>query len=322
VAAAKGKGRERKKDFGPIGDPSRLATVRRAAHLLTEGVKGLAISPGQTLACIVSLAVAACLVTLFASYGSLAVSLLDRAGQRARVLVYLKDEVPSATVEDVIRRVRARTEVDKVEYLSREQDRARNTALLPKDLVGRLQPDSVPGQHCLDVSFRDTPGRAPDVAAVASLLRAIEGVDVVAEPPVGAARIRSAAAAVGFGRLVLTLAAVLLLASTVFFVIGTLTRTMERRRDEMTILRLVGATDAFVRVPLFVQGVLQGVIGVLCGAIAALIVAGATNAWIGGDLGVGVRVPVHPAATLSLAVLVGAAVGAFGAFIASIRRLP
>ena len=104
---------------------SPLTFLRMTVHLLGEGVKGLAISPGQALACIVSLAVAAALVTLFASFGSLAVGVLERSGQRARIVVYIKDEVPSAALEDLIGRVRSNAEVDKVEYLSREQDRAR-----------------------------------------------------------------------------------------------------------------------------------------------------------------------------------------------------
>ena len=36
--------------------------LRRTVHALGEGFKGLVVSPGQTLACMVSLAVAGCLV--------------------------------------------------------------------------------------------------------------------------------------------------------------------------------------------------------------------------------------------------------------------
>ena len=301
---------------------SPLTFLRMTVHLLGEGVKGLAISPGQALACIVSLAVAAALVTLFASFGSLAVGVLERSGQRARIVVYIKDEVPSAALEDLIGRVRSNAEVDKVEYLSREQDRARNSALLPRDLVATLPADAVPGQQCLEVTFREATGHAPDIAKMAEFVRSLEGVDVVAEPPIGAARIRSMAAAVEFGRVMLTIVAVLLLASTVFFVVGTLTRTMERRREEMAILRLVGATDMFVKTPLYVQGILQGVLGVGAGALAGLAVVRGTNAYLAGELALGLAIPSYPATTMTLAVLVGASVGAFGALIASVRRLP
>jgi cell division transport system permease protein len=302
--------------------PSAVTMARRSTHLFLEGLKGLAISPGQTLACVVSLAVAACLVTLFASFGSLAVGALERAGQRARVIVYLKDDVSSGDVEALLGRVRQHSGVERVDYLSREQDRARNAGLLPADVVERLPAEAIPGQHCLEVSFRATPGRAPDIEGLAAFVRSLEGVDVVAEPPVGASRIRSAAAAVEFARVVLTIIAMLLLASTVFFVVGTLHRSMERRREEMTLLRLVGATDLFVRAPLYVQGVAQGLLGVVSGALVALVVIRATNAYLAAELAVGVRIPSFPATTLSLALLVGAGVGTIGALIASARRLP
>jgi len=296
-----------------------VANVRRLGHLVVDGLRGLVISPGQTLACVTSLAVAACLLTLFVAFGSLVGLVLDRAGQRARLLVYLKDEVNSAEVEALVQRIHSRPEVEGVEYVSREQDRKRNEALLPQDLLARLGPDAIPGQHCLDISLR--PSRTLDVEAITALLRGIEGVDAVAEPPVGAARLRSVAAAVRFARVVLTAAAILLFASTVFFVVGTLMRTLERRREEMAILKLLGATDAFVRIPLYVQGVVQGVVGVMSGAIAALIVIGATNAWLSVDLLVGIRVPVHPVATMFAALFLGAGVGATGAFIACLRGL-
>jgi cell division transport system permease protein len=308
----------------PLAPPKRSVgtALRTAAHLAGEGCAGLAIAPGQATACVLSLAVAACLVTLAMSFGSLAGSVLERAARQGRLLVYLKDEVSTAAVEDLLGRVRARPDVERVDYLSREQDRARNAALLPRDVVAGLPADAVPGQQAIEVIFRDAGGRAADVAALAAFARSLEGVDVVAEPPIGAERLRSAAAAVRAGRAVLSLASLLLLACTVLFVVGTLTRTMERRREEMAILRLVGATDGFIRAPLFVQGLIQGVAGVVIGAVAGLAVGRLANAWLAGPMGVNLAVPLFPAATLTAAVAVGAGVGALGAFLASLRRLP
>jgi cell division transport system permease protein len=297
------------------------ADLRRAAHLVGEGVKGLTVSPGQTLACVLSLAVATCLVTLFTSFGSVAVSMLERAGQKARIIVYLKDAVPTGDVEALLAKVRAHPDVGRAEYLSREQDRARNAALLPRDVVARLAPEAVPGQHCVEVDFRDDPKRTPDVAGLGRLVRELSVVDVVAEPPVGAARLRAAAAALGFARAVLTLVAVLLLANTVFFVVGTLTRTMERRRDEMALLRLLGATEVFVKTPLYVQGVLQGVLGVGSGAVAGVLVVAATNTYLAESLSLGISVPSLPGTIVGLGLLGGALVGALGAWLASMRRV-
>lgn len=294
--------------------------IRQGAHLLGQGLKGLAVSPGQTTACILSLAVAGCLVVLAASFGSLALDVLDRAGRSAKVLVYLEDEVPADRVRDLMARVGARADVEGVQYLTREQDRARNSDLLPKDVTAAIPPEAVPGQHGLEVTFRAGAGGTAGIGALASFLKALEGVDVVAEPPVGSGRLRALAAAVGFLRTVVTILAVLLLVGTLFFVVGTLTRTMERRKDEMSILRLLGATDSFVRAPIVIQGVLQGVAGLVLGALAAVLVSGAVNAWLSAEFDVAVRLPAWPGRALPLAAMGGVLLGAAGAFIATARR--
>jgi cell division transport system permease protein len=294
--------------------------LRQGLHLLGQGFKGLTVSPGQTVACVLSLAVAGCLVVLSASFGSLTVDVLDRAGRSAKVLVYLKDEVPAERVQDLMTRVGARSDVEAVEYLTREQDRAHNADLLPRDVMATLPAEAVPGQHGLEVTFRAGAGGTAGIGALASFLKALEGVDVVAEPPVGSGRLRALAAAVGFLRTVLMMLAALLLVGTLFFVVGTLTRTMERRKDEMNILRLLGATDAFVRAPIVIQGVLQGVAGLALGSIAAILVSGAVNAWLSVEFDVAVRLPAWPGRVLPLAVAGGLLLGVAGAFIATARR--
>jgi cell division transport system permease protein len=267
-----------------------------------------------------SLAVAGCLVVLSASFGSLAVDVLDRAGRSARVLVYLKDEVPANRVQDLMARIGARSDVDSAQYMTREQDRSRNAELLPRDVIQSLPAEAIPGQHGLEVTFRPGAAGTQGIASLSAFLRSLEGVDVVAEPPVGSSRLRALAAAVGFMRTVAAILAALLLVGTLFFVVGTLTRTMEHRRDEIVILRLLGATDAFVRLPILIQGVLQGMAGLVSGAIAAILVSGTVNAWLAVEFDVAVRLPSWPESTLPLAAAGGALLGAAGALIATARR--
>lgn len=319
---ARDKGRPEAPSSQPASPPSGLAILRRALHLLSEGVRGLLISPGQVLACVASLAVATCLVTLFGSFGSTAVDLLERAGHRARVIIYLEERVSSEQVRDLLKEIGKRPDVEFANYLSAEEDRARNAALLPPDLASSLPSEAIPGQHCIEAGFKDSPEKTPDVVGLTAFLRDLEKVDVVAEPPVGAARIRAASAAVRFGRLALSVLAALLVVSTLFFVVGTLTRTMERRREEMSILRLIGATDAFLKTPLYVQGVLQGAAGVLIGAALGRFAISAANTWLATELAVAISLPTGQDLLLPVSLMAGATIGMLGALIATTRRLP
>lgn len=299
-----------------------IVGARRAIHAVGEGFKGLVVSPGQTLACIVSLAVAGCLVALSASFTGLAVQMLDRTSRNTQVLVYLKDRVAGRQVAGLMEQVRVRPDVESVTYLSAEQDRSLNAALLPADVVASLPEGAIPGQHAVAVAFRTEAATPTTIHELATYLKSLEGVDVVAEPPVGAARVQALASAIEYGRVVVSILAVLLLAGTLFFVVGTLTRTMDSRHEEMAILRLLGATDAHLRAPLYLQGMSQGLVGLVAGALAAQTITAATNGYLAATLGLVQPVPFHPMPTFAIATVGGLLLGAVGAAIASARRLP
>jgi len=291
-------------------------------RLVGQGFKGLVVAPWQTLACVVSLGVAACLIVLSASAGSLTMSMLGRASRAARILVYLKDDVESERIREMIGDISRRPDVASVEYISREEDRTQNADILPEGLVDALPREAIPGQHGLIVIFRDDAGRTSELDGLSSFLEAIEGVDIVAGPPVGSAALRSLAGAVGFVRVTMAVMAAVLLFGTLFFVVGTLTRTMESRREEMAILRLFGATGAYLKAPLYIQACVQGVAGLSGGVLMGLAIISSTNAYLLSELSVGTALPSWPAMSLAAAIPGGIAVGLAGAIIASSRRLP
>ncbi|HPB51793.1 MAG TPA: hypothetical protein PLZ31_11295 [Myxococcota bacterium] len=296
--------------------------ARKVSMAFREGLRGLIVAPGQTVACILSLAVAGVLVMTAASVGSLTMAVLDRASSSARMIVYLKDQVDTARVTAMIEGISRRHDVESVSYMSREEDRRANADLLPADLVQTLPLDAIPGQHGLLVKFRDIGTGGDGLSDLTAFLRELEGVDIVAEPPVGAATIKTLAGAVGFVRVTLSMLAVILLGGTLFFVVGTLTHTMERRREEMQILRLVGATNLFLKAPLFIQGIAQGIAGLSSGALAAFLIIHGTNSYLMSELGIGIALPTQGWLALLVSIPGGIIVGMVGAFIATARRLP
>jgi cell division transport system permease protein len=96
------------------------------------------------------------------------------------------------------------------------------------------------------------------------------------------------------------------------------------RREEIAIQKLVGASDAFVAVPLLLSGVVQGVLGATF-ALAALATASSSLARVArlalsGALGT-FQVDTPPSWMLLLVIAVGAALGALGASLSIVRFL-
>jgi cell division transport system permease protein len=75
-------------------------------------------------------------------------------------------------------------------------------------------------------------------------------------------RLTALLGALRFGALLLAL---LVGGACIYIVAGTIQLGMYARKDELDVLRLVGATDAFIRLPLVVEGALQGTVGAAIG---------------------------------------------------------
>ena len=98
--------------------------------------------------------------------------------------------------------------------------------------------------------------------------------------------------------------------------------TVFQRKDEIAILKLVGATDSFVRVPFLLSGLAQGALGAACGltalALAHASIAGVVKVALSGALGTFTLDPM-PVSLWLLVLAGGALLGVAGAAI-SVRQ--
>jgi cell division transport system permease protein len=68
----------------------------------------------------------------------------------------------------------------------------------------------------------------------------------------------------------------LVVVATVVLVSNTFRLAVYARRDEIGIMKLVGATDAFIRIPFLIEGLLEGV----CGGLLAAAALGPSGGWL------------------------------------------
>jgi cell division transport system permease protein len=187
---------------------------------------------------------------------------------RVRVIVYLKEEPLPSKVEEVRRQIESVGGIQRTRYVSK------NEALISLkqalgDQVGLAE--QLP-RNPLPASFEVTPDTStatPDgTRALVSRLAALPGVDDVqggAQWVQGLAQFQHLFEMVG-----LTVGAVLGMAAVLTVTTAT-TLVMHLRRDEMEIMRLVGAAESVVRLPRMLQGMIQGL-------LAAIIALGVLRA--------------------------------------------
>jgi cell division transport system permease protein len=198
---------------------------------------------------------------------------LERLGNEwssaAEMSVYLKDDVTAAerhTIEAALAPneiVAAREYVSKADALVRFKQTFTDLA----GAVDTLGDNPLPASY--EVRLRTGPSAQSAVDALGSRLRQMPGVADVRYDRQWLSRVLSAITVVrGAGLIlgaVLTVAAALTVANVVRL-------ALYARRDEIDIMQLVGAPQAYIRGPFVMEGVLQGGIGALL-ALGVLSVA-------------------------------------------------
>ena len=225
-----------------------------------------------------------------------------QAGQASMLHVYLRDAAPYVDIDALQARLQKDPRIASVAYTSKADAlaRAQGTPGLPQLAAAT---DSNPFPASLDVRVKNI----EDVAAIDSLVRNDIAVDA-AQPTSydrGAYQ-RIQAVLFGFAVAGFTFLALLgFVAVTV--TMNSIRAAIHSRRDEVTIMQLVGAPRWMVRGPFVVEGAITGA---LSGATAALITFGL--AMLGIAEGSSTFTQFAPGVTVTVAAIAGVIVFAAG----------
>ena len=198
---------------------------------------------------------------------------LETWKEEVRITIYLRDGFPDQDILAFQDRLSSLPQVLSVAYISKEQALEEFTAMLDDDkvLVSGLEVNPLPA------SLRITlPDESRNMEGVKAVLPAIGDDPLVQEIQYGKewlGRLDRVLALLKLGSVVLGLALSL---AAVFIISNTIKITVMARKDELEIMRMVGATEGFIRLPFLVEGIIQG----LAGAIVSLGLLGTVHTFI------------------------------------------
>jgi cell division transport system permease protein len=189
---------------------------------------------------------------------------VERLEARVEIVAYLNDDAAPAAVQIAQREIGRYAEVAAVYYISREQA----LEIARRDLPEFRAVLNETGDNPLPASFevRLKPGqRGVDaVKAVALRVATYPFVEDVRYGREWLDKVYVLRRIAGAATLILGLAFAIVAA----LIIGAAVRlAIFARRDEIAIMRLVGATDAFVRRPFLLEGFMTGILGALLAII-------------------------------------------------------
>jgi cell division transport system permease protein len=254
--------------------------MSRFRLIVAEAVRSLGANLSTTFAATTTVLIGMFMLGLVVGLGSWALSLSDHYKSQLLVKVFLcaplrcEQEASTTQINHVRSRLVAIPGVKTVRFISKE-DALRIMQKRNPEMTANLPGNPFPAE------FEVIPKNGDNVERIAAQVNdpPLTGVEKICPPPPGS---NSSNTAIGeectqithrvlsvanYLWIVVLIAFVVLLVSSTLLVANTIRLSIFARRREIEVMKLVGATNWFVRGPFMIEGLLCG----LAGAVAAII---------------------------------------------------
>ena len=233
-------------------------------YFLDQGVRSI-FSHGFMSFAAVSVMTACLIIT--ASFSLIAFNIDQMIGEvesQSEITVYINDALPVDEARAVLKQITAIENVQDAEFVTKEQALQEFKDELGENasLVSGLEDDN-PLRHSFRIRMKDISLHAQTVEALQKISQ-IASVTSRKDISDKLIKVRSVTNALS-----VTLIA-LLGAVSVFIISNTVKLATFTRRDEIAIMKMVGATNGFIRAPFIVEGFLLGITAALAGLFSAM----------------------------------------------------
>jgi cell division transport system permease protein len=267
---------------------------------------------------------------IFSSFSLIAYNLtafLKIWEDKIEVIAYLKKGIPLSEVEELLKNTRQLEGIEAVKYVSPFDAMAFMESKLggQKNLLDGIQPGVLPSSF--EIRLKKDFRNSTSIKEVVSRLNQSPQIE---EVRYGQEWVENVSAIVHIFRLTQWVLGGLLLIGIIFITSNTLQLTISSRKEEIELMHILGATSAFIRVPFYIEGLIQGLLGtglamlflfylyykVLLYKVFFLYVTPSMKEWLAG-----IPILFLPPDRIALIISGGMVLGFFGSFVASMRFL-
>ncbi len=285
---------------------------------IRESLKSLGRNGWMTFASVSAVTVTLLLVGVFGiimmNLNKLAGDLENDVEIRVHIDIIADENEAKIAEETLMKQIQNMPDVDKIVYSSKDDELQNMIKDLGEDFS--LYEQNNPLHSVLYV-------KAKDPQQTANVAKAIEKLDNVYAAKYGEGKVEKLFNILNLSRNVGLVLIVGLLFTAMFLISNTIRITIVARRDEIEIMRLVGATNSFIRIPFVLEGMFLGLIGALIPVIIVSVlysnIYSALEERLKGELVQLVDVSMLLTNINILLVVLGIFIGVWGSFM-SVRK--
>jgi len=189
----------------------------------------------------------------------------DKLGDDLRLIVYLEEEPGPELQQRLRKKITTFDDVEALDFISRKEAYDRFASQLGdnQDVLGDMPNDFLPPS--IEVTPLKNLRGINQVKLLSAYLAKLPGTTKVQYGEDWVERFYY------FNRLlsiIVLLSGILLILTTIFMVAYTIRLTIHSRQAELELLKLVGATNNYIRTPFLLEGLLQGTLGSSLGILS------------------------------------------------------
>jgi len=186
-----------------------------------------------------------------------------------RVMVYLKPDIPEIKIGELERRIQGMDGVRDVQFISKNEalQRLKNQMKRQPSLLENLKENPLP--DAFEIRLGESFQNRNRIEALAERLSSLVQVEDVEYGQIWLGRFMSI---INLFRLTGYAMGGLFFLAAVFIVANTIRLVLYSRREEVEIMRLVGATDGFIKAPFYIEGLIQGALGGMIGLAVLFVI--------------------------------------------------
>jgi cell division transport system permease protein len=240
----------------------------RFSFFLREALRGLRRSSAPALAALLTVVITALVLGVFIPIVQATTGTANEVRNRVVVDAYLKDSATESDRVELQRELQATSGVKSVEYISKDEA-LRELGRKVNDARDKIE---LLGSNPLPSLLRITPEDPDELKAIVAQIAPggtprFDAIDDVQNRESDTGKILSATGLVkGLGAVMATL----LILASIALIANTIRLSVFARRREVEVMKLVGATNWFIRWPFVIEGVIVGFLG---GVLSVLLLA-------------------------------------------------
>jgi len=233
---------------------------RKLSYCFKEAIRNMRRNLFTSLITIGTISIALFMLSIFLLLSLNVREIIQTFGDRINITLYLSEDLTEKDIQELIKQITTLQEIRDLHFISREDALRELKGMLKNQdgILDNITPNPLP--QSLEIKVRRQFQNSTSIELLVERLKIYRGITDIAY---GDQWLKKFTTVFNFLNFIGILITGMIILATIFIVSNTIKLSISSRSDEIEIMKLVGATNRFIKLPFFLEGVFQGTLGSL-----------------------------------------------------------